>query len=124
MFDINDPATLNFNFYENLKNEVKIEFEKMGTVASIKVFERNPEGVVAIKYQNEHSASRCISVMNGRFFDKRKLVASFYDGFTNYFVEESELETKNRDELWNQWLEGNTEYNERKQKEAIEEKKN
>jgi len=118
MFDINDPATLHYNFYENLKKEVQIEFEKMGPVASIKVFDRNPDGVVAVKYTNEHSANRCISVMNGRFFDKRQLHASFYDGFTNYFVEETEQELEKRDELWNQWLEGNSEYKERKQKEA------
>jgi len=95
MFDTKDPEIYrNPHFYENLKNEIKGELEKMGPLASIKIFERNPEGAVAVKYKTGLAATRCINIMGGRFFDGRKLDASFYDGHTNYFVEETEEEKK------------------------------
>jgi HIV Tat-specific factor 1 len=123
MFDPKDPDTIRPDFYDTLKNEIKGELEKMGPVASIKIFERNPEGVVAVKYQTGLAATRCINIMGGRFFDGRKLEASYYDGHSNYKTEETKEERKRRDEAWSRWLEGNDEYEERKkeEKEAKEE---
>jgi HIV Tat-specific factor 1 len=117
MFDPKDPDTIRPDFYDNLKNEIKGELDKMGPVASIKVFERNPEGVVAVKYQTGLAATRCINIMGGRFFDGRKLEASYYDGHSNYKTEETKEERKRRDEAWSRWLEGNDEYEERKREE-------
>lgn len=51
--------------------------------------------------------------MNGRFFDGKRLIAEFYDGFTNYFVPETDEEKAERDKRWEKWLEGNEEYEER-----------
>ena len=48
--------------------------------------------------------------MNGRWFAGRQLVAMFYDGFTNYFVGESEEERAARDKEWEKWLQGNDNY--------------
>jgi len=120
MFDPNDPLTIRHDFYENLKKEIQGELESMGPVATIKVFERNPQGVVAVKYKNALAAQRCINVMDGRFFDERKLEAAFYDGRSNYFVEESEEEKKKREKAWARWLEGNEEYDERIRQEKEE----
>jgi len=61
------------------------------------------------------AAEKCIQVMNGRWFDGRQLVAEFYDGFTNYFVEESEEEKAVRDKEWAKWLEGNDNFQEKRQ---------
>lgn len=115
-----DPrlALRDINFYDELKNEVKIEFEKCGPTESVKIFERNPEGVVAVKYQFGYGAEKCIETMNGRWFDGRKLEADYYDGFSNYYVEETDEEKAIRDEGWSKWLEGNEEYADRKDKEA------
>jgi len=123
LFDPKDPQALAPDFYANLKNEIKGEMEKMGPVSSIKIFERNPEGIIAVKYQNGLAAQRCLNIMGGRFFAGRKLDAFFYDGHANYFVEESEEERKKRDELWARWLEGNDEYDERKRKEKEKKEK-
>jgi HIV Tat-specific factor 1 len=117
MFDPKDPETIRPDFYDTLKHEIKGELEKMGPVASIKIFERNPEGIVAVKYQTGLAATRCINIMGGRFFDERKLEASYYDGHSNYYTEETKEERKRRDEAWSRWLEGNDEYEERKKEE-------
>lgn len=51
--------------------------------------------------------------MNGRFFDGRKLEADFYDGYSNYYIPETDEEKEERDKRWEKWLEGNEEYDER-----------
>jgi len=100
------------NFYSSLKDDVESECNKFGQVISVKIFERNPDGVAVIKFANSLSAARCIEVMNGRYFDKRKLIAEYYDGYTNYFVQESEEDRKIREEQWAKWLAGNDDYDE------------
>jgi hypothetical protein len=41
-----------------------MECEKLGEVKNIKVFERNPEGVFAVKFADHPPAARCIEVEN------------------------------------------------------------
>lgn len=43
--------------------------------------------------------------MNGRYFAKRKLVAEWYDGITNYKVKENEEDEKRRLDAFGDWLE-------------------
>jgi HIV Tat-specific factor 1 len=43
--------------------------------------------------------------MNGRYFAGRKLVAEFYDGWTNYEVKETDEQSKERIETFHDWLE-------------------
>jgi len=109
MFDAN-VAAQDVNFYDKLKEEIEIEFNRIGPIEALKIFERNPEGVVAVKYQYELDAQKCIERMNGRWFDARQLIASYYDGYTDYFVRESEDQQDQRDKNWEKWLLGNDEY--------------
>jgi HIV Tat-specific factor 1 len=44
--------------------------------------------------------------MEGRFFAGKKLQAEYYDGVSNYHVEESEEMKQERIKKWNSWLEG------------------
>jgi len=44
--------------------------------------------------------------MNGRYFGGNKLEVFFYDGWTNYSVEESEESKQIRDKVWAAYLEG------------------
>jgi len=107
-----DPieASKDRNFYDNLRMEIEAEFKKIGNIDALKIFERHPEGVIAVKYSYELDAQKCIEVMNGRWFDGRQLVAEFYDGFSNYNVEESRDEEDARIIDWQKWIEGNDEY--------------
>jgi len=108
MFDANIAAS-DINFYDNLREEIEAEFSRIGPVEIIKIFERNPEGVVAVKYIHELDAQKCIEKMNGRWFDEHQLVAAYYDGFSNYYVPESDDQLTKRDTEWSKWLVGNDE---------------
>eukprot|EP01087_Luapelamoeba_hula_P021140 TRINITY_DN7334_c0_g1_i3.p1 TRINITY_DN7334_c0_g1~~TRINITY_DN7334_c0_g1_i3.p1 ORF type:complete len:309 (+),score=120.34 TRINITY_DN7334_c0_g1_i3:252-1178(+) len=92
------------NYYKDLKEEIKEEAETCGPVQLIKVFENNPEGVVAIKFQEGDDAKKCIDKMNGRWFAKRQIRADWYDGVTDYVVKASKQQEKARIQSWEEWL--------------------
>jgi HIV Tat-specific factor 1 len=83
---------------------LQAECEKFGPIEKIKFFEYNPDGVVAIKFEEHDPAERFIEKTNGRFFGGRKLEALFYDGFANYYVEESEEHKKKRLADFEKWV--------------------
>ncbi|EKX31778.1 hypothetical protein GUITHDRAFT_149069, partial [Guillardia theta CCMP2712] len=64
-----------------LKNMFTVEEMKVDAEAAITlqvtIFDRNPEGVVAIKFKQATSAEECIEIFNGRFFGGRKLTCEF-----------------------------------------------
>lgn len=93
------------HFYDEIRDDVLEEAKKCGHVDSIKVFEGNEEGVIAIKFSTGAAAEKCIALMNGRSFDHLKVVAEFYDGYSDYSVAEKEEDAKKRDEGWASWLE-------------------
>jgi len=83
-----------------------MECAKLGPVLTVKIFEHNPEGVVVVKFEEGRAAQKCVEVMNGRYFGGNKLEVFFYDGWTNYSVEESEESKQIRDKVWAAYLEG------------------
>eukprot|EP01117_Protostelium_nocturnum_P004389 TRINITY_DN1589_c0_g1_i7.p1 TRINITY_DN1589_c0_g1~~TRINITY_DN1589_c0_g1_i7.p1 ORF type:complete len:293 (-),score=117.57 TRINITY_DN1589_c0_g1_i7:295-1173(-) len=93
------------NFFEELKEDILKECEKIGPVKNIKIFERNPQGVVAVRFQEHPAASRCIDKMDGRFFAGQKLSAFFYDGYADYEVKETEEQREARIASFHDWLE-------------------
>jgi len=95
-------------FFKDLEADVNRECEKFGEVEKVKIFERNAEGVVAVKYKLHYPAARCVEKMNGRWFAGRQLQSEFYDGWTNYFVEETDEQREHRLKFFSQWLEEGT----------------
>jgi len=93
------------NFFLDLKNDIKEECSKLGHVESVKVFERNALGVVAVKFKNGEAAARCLGLMNGRVFDGHKISAEWYDEITNYAVSEKPEDEKVRIDAFGKWLE-------------------
>lgn len=53
--------------------------------------------------------------MAGRFFAGKQLQAAYYDGISNYYVEESEEIKKARSKKWEKWLDGEGEGEEDKE---------
>jgi len=94
------------NFFTELKEDITAECAKVGPVDKVVIFEHNPEGVVVLKFKDGASAKKCVEKMNGRFFAGKKLEAEFYDGRTNYHVEESEQSKTARLAKWEKWLDG------------------
>lgn len=100
-----EDAIANVHFYDEIKEDILEEAKKLGHVESVKVFERSPLGVVAIKFSTSSAAEKCLTLMNGRMFDNSRLSAEYYDGYTNYTVAEKEEEVAARDSNWAEWLE-------------------
>ncbi|KYQ93202.1 RNA-binding region RNP-1 domain-containing protein [Tieghemostelium lacteum] len=100
------------NFFNQLQEDLEdVEHgcAKCGEISSIAIFQRNPDGVASIKFKDFEAAEKCVALMNDRYFAGRKLEADFYDGYTDYFVEETEEEAQLRLKRWEKWLEQNGE---------------
>ncbi|GAX77606.1 hypothetical protein CEUSTIGMA_g5050.t1 [Chlamydomonas eustigma] len=79
-----DEFLENFMLAEELESDVRAECGKLGAVEKLRLFKSNPEGVISIKFKDAEAAQKCITLMNGRWFGGRQLVAQLYDGVTNY----------------------------------------
>lgn len=98
---------------DELERDIAVECEKFGTIEKITLFSKNPRGIVIVKFATSFAAQECIRVMNGRFFDKKKIKSYFWDGVVNYSIvptsmdqeEEEEKEEKARLEEFGDWLE-------------------
>lgn len=78
-------------FYDNLADEIGREFQRVGgKIEKMTIFEGNCDGVVAVKYKENIGARRCLEVMNGRYFARRRLKAEYWDGKTNFKVQDME----------------------------------
>jgi len=104
MFTLEEVKNGGFTFFEDLKQEIREELEGLGPVETIKLFERNPDGVVAVKFKFPLTAQRCVRMMDGRFFDKRKISVDFYDDFSNYDVKETVEEKQEKQNRFDEWI--------------------
>lgn len=96
-----DPALI-LEYREDLQEEC----EKLcGPVKKIVIYDQNPDGVATVTFQDFAAAEKCIQLMDGRFFAKRKLSAKFWDGKTRYKVLETDEETAARLKRWHDDLE-------------------
>jgi HIV Tat-specific factor 1 len=60
---------------------------------------------LSLYLKEPYDAEECIHKFNGRFFAKRELSCEWYDGITDYFVEESEEIKERRQKAWDAYLE-------------------
>ncbi|KAF7546750.1 hypothetical protein G7046_g9213 [Stylonectria norvegica] len=70
-----DPAAL-----LEIKEDIRDECAKLGTVTNVVLFDQEPEGIVSVKFQDAQSAAACIKLMHGRSFDGRTVEAYFATG--------------------------------------------
>eukprot|EP00741_Cyanophora_paradoxa_P010417 tig00000037_g10073.t1 len=98
--DFKDP-----DFRATLEEDIREEAQKIGEVEKITVFEKNADGVVAVKFKLSSGAEKCIETMHGRWFGGKQISAEFYDGKTDYRVLESVEEEAKRLQEWDKWLE-------------------
>lgn len=78
-----------FEYKEDVMEECS---NKCGPVKKIQLFDKHPEGVVSVTFEDHDAADKCIELMEGRWYAKRKLSASHWDGRTKYKKEEQLLE--------------------------------
>lgn len=91
--------------YSTVREDMEEGCGECGTVEKVTVFEGNREGVVAIKFSTADACRKCIEVMDGRWYDGRKLGAAFYDGVTDYRHKETDEEKAQREREWERYLE-------------------
>jgi len=73
-----DPASeTEPGWVEEIKEEVQEVCEQFGTLETVVVDERNPEGKVFVRFATKEAAERAAHNLHGRFFDKRTLSVRF-----------------------------------------------
>ncbi|KPM38949.1 hypothetical protein AK830_g7636 [Neonectria ditissima] len=70
-----DPAAL-----LEIKEDIRDECAKLGTVTNVILFDQEPEGMVSVKFKEAESALACIKLMHGRNFDGRTVEAFLATG--------------------------------------------
>ncbi|KAJ3517572.1 hypothetical protein NM208_g14686 [Fusarium decemcellulare] len=70
-----DPAAL-----LEIKEDIREECAKLGTVTNVVLFDQEPEGIVSVKFKEAESALACIKLMHGRSFDGRTVEAFLATG--------------------------------------------
>lgn len=70
-----DPAVL-----LEIKEDVREECAKLGTVTNVALFDKEPDGIVSVKFLDAQSAQSCIKLMHGRSFDGRTVEAFLATG--------------------------------------------
>ena len=70
-----DPAAL-----LEIKEDIREECAKLGTVTNVALFDLEPEGIVSVKFLDAESAEACIKLMHGRSFDGRTVEAFLATG--------------------------------------------
>ncbi|KAJ7497288.1 hypothetical protein FB451DRAFT_223793 [Mycena latifolia] len=64
----------------DLKEDVREECNSLGEVTNVVLYDKEPEGVMTVKFRDPLSAQACVVKMNGRFFDGLRVEASLYSG--------------------------------------------
>lgn len=81
-----DDFAADFTLREQLEDDFRDESERLGVVENVKIYNTNPQGVVAIKFRMEDAAQACITLMHSRFFGGRQLEAALWDGIEKFYV--------------------------------------
>ncbi|KAI0266763.1 hypothetical protein BC834DRAFT_823504 [Gloeopeniophorella convolvens] len=78
--ELEEDATLLLD----LKEDVREECETLGEVTNVVLYDKEPDGVITVKFRDPVSAQACILKMHGRFFAGRKIEASLWVGKQRY----------------------------------------
>ncbi|CAG08855.1 unnamed protein product, partial [Tetraodon nigroviridis] len=94
-----DPLVLN-----EYREDLRVECEKFGVVKKVILFDRHPDGVASVAFKEPEEADACFQSFNGRWFGGRQLSVEFWDGKTDYQVEETTREREERLKGWSNFL--------------------
>ncbi|KAK7692633.1 hypothetical protein QCA50_004266 [Cerrena zonata] len=83
MFTLHDLET-DKSLLLDLKEDVRDEASTLGEVTNVVLYDKEPEGIMTVKFRDPLSAQACVLKMNGRFFDGRRVDAFLYSGKQRY----------------------------------------
>ncbi|EXJ71229.1 uncharacterized protein A1O5_05035 [Cladophialophora psammophila CBS 110553] len=58
-----------------IKEDIREECAKLGNVTNVVLFDKEAEGVASVRFSDAQAAAACVKLMNGRWFDERRLEA-------------------------------------------------
>lgn len=90
--------------YNSIQEDVETGCAECGPVEKVTIFEGNLDGVAVVRFRDGQGARKCLELMQGRWFDQRRIEAEYYDGITDYRVKESEDEKQERLKRWERWV--------------------
>ncbi|KAF9049722.1 hypothetical protein BJ165DRAFT_1453040 [Panaeolus papilionaceus] len=64
----------------DLKEDVRDECSSLGEVTNVVLYDKEPEGIMTVKFKDLVSAQACVLKMDGRFFDGRRVEAALFTG--------------------------------------------
>lgn len=93
------------SFSDELQEDIQRECLNFGELDKVTIFDKNPEGVVVIKFTTATAAEQCMSSFDGRYFDGRQLECTYWDGETDYTIKEKAEDEDKRLDEFGDWLE-------------------
>ncbi|KAG6033200.1 hypothetical protein E4U41_006969 [Claviceps citrina] len=81
-----DPAAL-----LDIKEDIRDECAKLGTVTSVVLYDEEPDGIVSVRFKDAESAVACIQLMHGRSFDGRVVEAFLKTGKEKFKKSDKDL---------------------------------
>ncbi|XP_031784805.1 HIV Tat-specific factor 1 homolog [Nasonia vitripennis] len=100
------------------QQDVRKECIKCGEVKKVTIYDRHPEGVAQVTFKEPEEAQACIQLLNGRWFDQRRITAEIWDGKTKYKILETEEQIEARINKWDKFLEEQDDAEEKAKKDA------
>ncbi|KAJ9202084.1 hypothetical protein DTO207G8_37 [Paecilomyces variotii] len=70
-----DPAAI-----LDIKEDIRDECSKLGEVTNVVLYDREPDGIVTVRYSDPEPARQCVRMMDGRFFSGTRVEAYIADG--------------------------------------------
>ncbi|KAF8577745.1 hypothetical protein K439DRAFT_1532040 [Ramaria rubella] len=74
--ELEEDATLLLD----LKEDVREECSSLGEVTNVVLYDREPDGIMTVKFREPIGAQACVVKMHGRFFSGRRVEATLFNG--------------------------------------------
>ncbi|PWN46442.1 hypothetical protein IE81DRAFT_319346 [Ceraceosorus guamensis] len=95
----------------DLKEDVREECETIGKVTNCVLYDKEPEGIMSVKFATPAAAVACVQKMDGRFFSGRTVIAYLADSKPKFRrsgigegSDEEEEEEGRRADAFGEWL--------------------
>lgn len=77
LFELEDDPTLLLDLKEDVREECS---DRVGGVTNVVLWDREPEGIITVKFKTSEQAEECVKMMKGRFFAQRRIDAFTMSG--------------------------------------------
>lgn len=101
--EIAQDATLILDLKEDVEERCT---EVIAEPKRVDIFDKHPEGVVAVTFAEVMQAEKCVQLLDKQFYAGRVVRAEIWDGKTKYKIKETDEESAQRLEKWHKDIQG------------------